>query len=193
MAAAKKLNSTKRKSNGPKGLTDKQKLFVAEYLVDKNGAAAAQRAGYAAKNSKQEAYKLLKDERIGAAIDKALDVHAMRASEAISLLADWGRGSIARFLKVDEHGNLSLNLQHDEAQQHLHLIKKLKQYRTTYVVAEVEHVEVKTEVELYDAKDAVDKILKLHGRYAPQKIDHTTNGQDMPGVGSNIYLPDNGR
>lgn len=28
-----------------------------------------------------------------------------------------------------------------------------------------------TAVELHDAKDAVDKILKLHGAYAPQKID----------------------
>ena len=46
-------------------------------------------------------------------------------------------------------------------------------------------------VELYDAMDATDKMLKLLGAYAPQKFDHTTNGNDLPG--SNIYVPDNGR
>lgn len=177
-----------------KALTDKQKLFVAEYLTDKNGAAAAERAGYSPKAAKQEAYKLLQDERISGLIDKALDVHAMRASEAVALLADWGRGSVARFLKVDEQGNLSINLRHEEAQQHLHLIKKLKQTRTSYMVGDMERVDVKTEIELYDAKDAVHKILQLHGRYAPQKVDHTTLGEKLPsGPAANIYMPDNGR
>ncbi len=46
-------------------------------------------------------------------------------------------------------------------------------------------------VELHDAKDAADKILKLQGAYAPVKVDHTTNGNDLPG--SNIMMPDNGR
>jgi len=178
----------------PKELTDKQKLFVSEYLQDKNGAAAAQRAGYAAKDSKQQAHKLLQDERINALIDKFLDMHAMRASEAIALMSDWARGSVRRFLKVDEQGHLSINLAHDEAQQHLHLIKKLKQTRTSYMVGDMERVDVKTEIELHDAKDAAHKILQLHGRYAPQKFDHTTNGNDMPaGPPPNIYMPDNGR
>lgn len=46
-------------------------------------------------------------------------------------------------------------------------------------------------VELHDAKDAVDKLLKLQGAYAPEKHDLTTNGKDMPGT--QLYLPDNGR
>lgn len=182
------------KSKKPKALTDKQQAFVSEFLVDKNGAAAAERAGYPAKSAKQQAYKLLQDERIGAAIDKILDVHAMRASEGIALLADWGRGSVARFLKVDEQGHMSINLTHEEAKANLHLIKKLKQTRTSYLVDEMERVEVKTEIELYDAKDAVHKILQIHGRYAPQKVDHTTNGKELPaGPPPNIFMPDNGR
>lgn len=43
--------------NGP--LTVKQKRFIEEYLVDLNGAAAARRAGYNTKGSKQAALKLL--------------------------------------------------------------------------------------------------------------------------------------
>ena len=177
----------------PRPLTDKQKAFVVEYLVDKNGAAAAERAGYSAKTAKQEAYKLLHDDRIRAAIDQVLDLHAMRASEAIALLADWGRGSIKKFLKVGPDGSLEFNLSHEEAQEHLHLIKEMTQTTVTIMMGDGERTERRTTVKLHDAKDAVHKILLLHGRYAPQKYDHTTNGNDMPAVGSNIYLPDNGR
>jgi phage terminase small subunit len=46
-------------------------------------------------------------------------------------------------------------------------------------------------VELHDAKDAVDKLLKLQGAYAAEKHDLTTNGKDLPGT--QLYLPDNGR
>jgi phage terminase small subunit len=46
-------------------------------------------------------------------------------------------------------------------------------------------------VELHDAKDATTTMLKVLGAFAPVKVDHTTNGNDMPG--SNIMMPDNGR
>lgn len=46
-------------------------------------------------------------------------------------------------------------------------------------------------VEMHDAKDSVINMLKVHGAFAPVKMDHTTNGNDMPG--SNIMMPDNGR
>lgn len=178
----------------PKPLTAKQKLFVAEYLEDKNGAAAAERAGYSPKNAKQQAHELLQDERINAAIDKVLDVYAMRASEAVSLLAEWARGNVKRFLKVNEDGIMTINLAHDEAQRNLHLLKKVKQKRRITRTDYGEIEDITTEIELYDAKDAVHKILQLHGRYAPQKHDHTTNGKDMPaGPPPNIYMPDNGR
>jgi phage terminase small subunit len=48
-----------------------------------------------------------------------------------------------------------------------------------------------TAVELHDAKDAVTTMLKVEGAFAPVKVDHTTNGNDLPG--SNIMMPDNGR
>jgi phage terminase small subunit len=186
--------SAAAKSKKPKPLTIKQLVFVNEFLVDKNGAAAAERAGYPAKSAKQMAYKLLQDERIGAAIDKILDVHAMRSSEAVALLADYGRGSIARFLKVGFDGALEFDLSHPEAQGSLHLIREMTQTTTTIAMGESERTERRTTIKLHDAKDAVKEILKLHGRYAPQKHDHTTNGKDLPaGQGPNIYMPDNGR
>ncbi|HEX8657229.1 MAG TPA: terminase small subunit [Hymenobacter sp.] len=176
----------------PKALSAKAKAFVYEYCKDWNATAAAERADYSPKSARQTGSDLLADERVQELIEKHMNRYGMSAGEAIAKMASWGRGTVARFLKVDEDGNMSINLHHEEAQQHLHLIKKLKQTRSTIMMGEIKRVEVKTEIELYDAKDAVHKILQLHGRYAPQKFDHTTNGENMP-AGSNIYVPDNGR
>lgn len=44
-----------------KQLTDKQKRFVREWLVDMNGTRAALRAGYSEKSAAQTASRLMKD------------------------------------------------------------------------------------------------------------------------------------
>lgn len=185
---------TPRSGPRPKKLTAKQLAFVEHYCVHWNGTKAAEQAGYSPKTARQQAANMLAEDHIQAAISKRMEVYGMSAAEAIAKMAEWGRGNIARFLKVDEEGRMSINLAHAEAKQYFHLIKKVKQTRVTILINDVERTEVKTEVELYDAKDAVHKVLQLHGRYAPQKVDHTTNGKDLPaGPPPNIYMPDNGR
>jgi len=52
-------------------LTERQKQFILEYLVDLNASAAAARAGYSKKNAHIKGYRLLKDPRITAEIDRA--------------------------------------------------------------------------------------------------------------------------
>ena len=44
-----------------KPITDKQKRFVREWLVDMNGTRAAIRAGYSEKSAAQTASRLMKD------------------------------------------------------------------------------------------------------------------------------------
>lgn len=51
-------------------LTDKQKQFAVEYLVDRNGSAAAIRAGFSAKGSRVTASRLLTNPNIKAIIEK---------------------------------------------------------------------------------------------------------------------------
>lgn len=51
-------------------LTDKQQLFVTEYLVDFCGTQAAIRAGYSEKTAGSQAFDLLKKPEIREAIDK---------------------------------------------------------------------------------------------------------------------------
>jgi phage terminase small subunit len=52
-------------------LTDKQKLFVAEYLVDLNASRAAERAGYSKESAGEIGYQLLQKTSISKAISKA--------------------------------------------------------------------------------------------------------------------------
>lgn len=59
-------------------LTLKQQAFVAEYLVDLNGAAAARRAGYGEKNSNKIATSLLARPHIQEAIAAAMEKRSKR-------------------------------------------------------------------------------------------------------------------
>ena len=52
-------------------LTDKQKRFVEEYLVDLNATQAAIRAGYSAKTAEQQGHQLLQKTSVSAAIEAA--------------------------------------------------------------------------------------------------------------------------
>lgn len=49
-------------------MTDRTQLFIREFLVDHNGAAAAIRAGYAPKSAKHRAHKLLRKRAVRDAI-----------------------------------------------------------------------------------------------------------------------------
>jgi phage terminase small subunit len=52
-------------------LTDKQKRFVAEYLVDLNATAAAKRAGYSKKTACEQAARLLANVNVQTAVQEA--------------------------------------------------------------------------------------------------------------------------
>lgn len=89
-------------------LTAKEQRFIAEYLVDFNGAEAARRAGYAPKSAKVTASRLLAKAPIKAAID------AKRATQlqstdltAARVLEELRRLSFADVRTLfDEHGSL---------------------------------------------------------------------------------------
>lgn len=90
-----------------KGLSDKQQLFVQEYLVDLNATAAAERAGYRQPN--QQGPRLLVNVGVKAAIDRAmqgrrkrLEISADRVLQELAAVAfsdlrhfvSWGPGSV---------------------------------------------------------------------------------------------------
>lgn len=61
-----------------KKLTNKQALFVKEYVVDLNGTQAATRAGFSAKTANEQASRMLANVHIRSAVQKAMDDRAKR-------------------------------------------------------------------------------------------------------------------
>ena len=149
--------------------TEKQTRFIEEYCIDYNGAAAARRAGYSVRTAREQATGLLAKPHIKEAVRLKMAELSMGAEEAIKRMADWGRGNLEPFIDFDEDtGALRIDLSKEDARKSLHLIKKLKQNDTIVKersTKDSQVIERSFEIELHDAKDAVDKILKVHGKY----------------------------
>jgi len=74
------------------GLTSRQAAFVQEYMIDGNGLQAATRAGYSAKTAGAAASRLLKHEKVSAALKRAQAARAERTSiTADRVLLELGR------------------------------------------------------------------------------------------------------
>lgn len=69
---------------GPDGLTEKQRRFVNEYLVDLNATQAAIRTGYSPRTAKQQGARLLTNAAIAAAVTAA----SAERSERTQITAD---------------------------------------------------------------------------------------------------------
>lgn len=159
-------------------LKERHQRFVEEYCVDFNGAEAARRAGYSPTRANRQAYVLLRREDIRSAIDARLDELSMSAAEVTKRLTDWGRGTLAPFLRVSDDGErFWIDLASEEAQQYLYLIKKVKaKRRIDDDGATVEWVEV----ELHDAKDAVIQMGKIRGLFVDKHEHSGPDGGPLP-------------
>lgn len=87
-------------------LTDKQKAFVNEYLIDLNATQAAIRAGYSAKNADKIGSQLLGKSRVSAEIQKKMAKREKRTEitqdRVLKELATIGFFQITDFMKVDK-------------------------------------------------------------------------------------------
>jgi len=160
---------------GESPLTDKERTFIREYCVDYNKSAAARRAGYSEHSAGTTGYNLMEKRQIRREVEKYMAREAMSANEAIKRMTDWGRGSFSPFHVEDEiWGGYRVDLSTPQARENLHLIKKIRTNEHGIVV----------EIELHDAMSAVDKILKVHGKY----IDHV----QLEDVTPREWDPENG-
>ncbi|UFH54704.1 terminase small subunit [Spirosoma sp. KNUC1025] len=144
------------------GLTALEQQFVIHFCQCRSAAKAARQAGYSTKSAKEIGYQTISKPHIAAAISLLMEHYGMSAGECIGRMSAWARGSMESFL--DENGRLSLTS--EEAVDNWHLIKKIRQRKIVRRMPDdtVEE-ETQTEIELHDAKDAVDKMLQIHGRY----------------------------
>ena len=148
-------------------LNKAQEVFVSEYLVCFNATEAYSRAYPKAKRTTAGAngHELLKKTEIQEAIQARLAEVHMSADEALKLTADIARGDITEF--ITPFGNVDIDLLKQSGKGRL--VKKIKQ-RTVTKIGKGEKDEdteiLDTELELYPADNALDKILKIHGKYS---------------------------
>lgn len=146
-------------------LTDRQTLFVEEYLACFNASQAARRAGYAPKTDRVIGWRNLQNPEIAEAIRQRLAESAMTADETLMRLAAHARGDIDDCL--DDDGRFSL----DKARKakKTSLIKKLRIKETKRVIDDEEVITQDIEFELHDAQAA----LQLIGRHHKLFVDRT--------------------
>lgn len=150
------------------GLTNKQRVFVNEYLRDFNATQAALRSGYSPKTAYSIGQRLLKNVEISSVIDERI----MSADEAAAKLSDIARGDIADLMSVSSMGfDIELIEEDENGERRINpktkLIKKIKQKVTTIMPRNEQGDEreiVDTELELYSAHDALRDILKYRGK-----------------------------
>jgi len=89
-------------------LTEKQRRFVEEYLVDFNATQAAIRAGYSEKTAYSQGQRLLKHVEVSADIKEAIDERRKAAQmDALDVLQEFSRlarSDILNYVSFDEHG-----------------------------------------------------------------------------------------
>lgn len=144
-------------------LTNKQRIFIDEYLRSFNATRAAKAAGYSEATAYSIGQRLLKNVEIKAEVDERLTASHMSADEALKLMADIARSDIGEL--IDNNGLLDIRQARENGLTKL--IRKIKQKTVTRIGKtdnddDVEITEI--EFELYSAKDALDTILKAGGK-----------------------------
>lgn len=96
------------------GLTEKQKSFVDEYLIDLCATKAAIRAGYSKKTAKAQGCELLKNPKIKAAVARHRKARAERtgidSDYVLHELATLADTNMLDYIKVDKNGTASVDL-----------------------------------------------------------------------------------
>lgn len=144
-------------------LTDKQQAFIEEYLTDFNATQAALRAGYSEKTARSIGSENLTKPDIAEAIQNRLNELKMSADEALILLANQARASMADYFNTDAYGVVPIDLS-TIPKEKLRAIKKLK-------ISSIPGG-VKYEIELYDAQAAQKEIIRLHRLDSGQATDN---------------------
>lgn len=159
-------------------LSDKQRLFVDQYLVDQDATKAAIRAGYSVKSANAIGNKLIKDPRVARAIGKAAkEVHeelTLTTEEVLKQLYYIVTRDVREF--VDENGDaLPISELGDRAAQSVDGFDQEITYFTNYETGDVTKT-VKNKLKLVGKAGAIDMAMKYQGLF---KQD---NAQKQPQV-----------
>ena len=162
-------------------LTEKQKRFVEEYLIDLNATQAYIRAGYSAKNENiagVEAFKLLRNPTIENAVQEAMDERSKRteitADRVLQEYAKIGFSNISDYLKVDTKERVVDYSEDEEGNKKpiTAMIQGVELFDTDNIpsekmdaVAEIKQTRDGIALKLHDKKGALDSIARHLGMF----------------------------
>ena len=157
-------------------LTNKQKRFVDEYLIDLNATQAAIRAGYSEKTAKDIGCQNLAKLNIQAAFENAIaeraertEITADRILKEIGLLA---LSDMKTFVRVDEGGAVQAIPFDSLPEEATRCIRKVKERRVIKSTAEGDQIMESTyEFELYDKS----RCLEMAGKHLGMFIEKPTD------------------
>lgn len=135
----------------------KWRTFAKNYVKTFNKKKSAIAAGASPVSAANQGYMWFNMPQVQKMIQEELEAVHMSADEAIKLLSDIARGDIGKF--IDKDGALKLDPKETK------LIKKIKKKTTTYSNSNFDREIESEEIELYSALDAIDKVLRIHGKY----------------------------
>jgi phage terminase small subunit len=141
----------------------KWRAFAARYVVHFNASRAAEEVGVSKRSAGQQGYLWLKNPKVQAMIDERLKEVHMSADEALARLAEIARGDLGEFLTISKDGEINLDL--SAAQEKTKLIKRIKQKKVSYNGKNFDREIETEEIELYSALDAIEKVLRVHGKF----------------------------
>lgn len=177
-------------TTGYDALSNKHKAFVDFYTGRRQGPSqrtflnATQSyiaAGYSESTAGAGASRLLKHVNVAEAISEALDQFGATDAEAAAVLTRQMRGGMGPFLTRDDSGRLVVDLTTEDAALHTHLIRKIKERKQVVMGKDgSEYAVYETEIEVYDAQAAADKIRKAHGAYVNLNRQVDKEGNDVP-------------
>lgn len=154
----------------------RQRRFIEEYTVDFNATQAAIRAGYSKKTAPIYSYKLMQMPEVRKAIEQRMNELTMSADEATFRMTQMARANIADFITYNGGEKFYIDINKPSAKENLHLIKKLKRNET--LSKDGDYITSTVEIELHDSMQALDKILKIWGKYAPERLQITDDSHD---------------
>jgi phage terminase small subunit len=168
---------------GREGLTERQKLFVDEYLVDLNGKEAAIRAGYAPRSAKKSAWNNFANPAIAAAIAERqaerIEAIAMRAEEVLRELSAIARANILDHLRPGSDGGPIVEIDADAAAG----LCEVTVEHFTEGSGEEQRSGRRIRIRMRDKVAALDRLGKHYGLYR-ERISH-----EKP-EGSTIVTPE---
>jgi len=157
------------------GLSNRQRVFVEEYLKCWVASEAVRRAGYKSKPNVKGA-QLLANVSIAAELKQRISERAMGKDEVVDRLGEHARGDMGDFMDI---GSMAFSLDLNKAKELglTRLIKKVRQKTVTTVAKDGTEEETSTiEIELYDAQAALVQLGK-HLDIFKENVDITSGGK----------------